>query len=222
MNRPPPVHVLHIGKTGGTAIRAALAPVADARGLRLHDHRMTLARVPDGEQAVFFVRDPVTRFVSGFNSRLRMGLPGRHSRHTVEEEIAFQEFRTANELAECLLAHESFRRSMAEMAMTAIGHVGTRLTDVLDSAAYVASRRRDIALFGFQETLERDFSRLKHVLSLPEDVALPGDEIASHRTPPGFDTELSARGRRAIERWYRADIALYRRLREIAARWFGP
>ena len=62
-----PVHFLHIRKTGGMALKAALSPVAAERGLLLREHGTALAKVPKGERAVFVVRDPVARFVSGFN-----------------------------------------------------------------------------------------------------------------------------------------------------------
>ena len=70
-----PVHFLHIGKTGGTAIKAALKAYPPAVTLHVHPHRFALADVPRGERVFFFVRDPLSRFVSAFHSRKRRGLP---------------------------------------------------------------------------------------------------------------------------------------------------
>jgi hypothetical protein len=212
-----PVHFLHVPKTGGCAIRAALEPFADSHGLVFHWHGMSLREIPEGERAVFFVRHPVTRFVSGFNSRLRRGIPHHEGRHTPKEEIAFARFQTPAMLAEALASADADTRESAEFAMDAISHTRRRLTDTIGDVAYIVHRRTDILFFGFQETLAADFERLKEVLDLPKSITLPGDDVVAHRTPPGFETRLSREGRRAIKEWYRDDLALYRRLQRLRA-----
>ena len=81
---PVPVHFLHVGKIGGTAIKHAIggaqAPDSGERArlayvVHLHRHAVGLRDVPVGEKFFFFVRDPVSRFVSGFHSRQRRGAP---------------------------------------------------------------------------------------------------------------------------------------------------
>ena len=70
------VHLLHIGKTGGTAVKAAVRQ-SDANGsLLIHPHEVTLRDIAPGDDVIFFVRNPVDRFVSGFFSRKRQGQPG--------------------------------------------------------------------------------------------------------------------------------------------------
>lgn len=76
--RPKPrAHMLHIGKTGGTAMKAVFATVGDKARYEIitHRHYTRIIKVPRGEKVFFVVRDPVDRFVSGFNSRLRRGEP---------------------------------------------------------------------------------------------------------------------------------------------------
>jgi hypothetical protein len=213
-----PVHFLHVPKTGGCAVRAALEPFADSHGLVFHWHGMSLRKIPEGEHAVFFVRHPVTRFVSGFNSRLRRGVPHHEGQHTPKEEIAFARFQTPNMLAEALASADAETRGSAAFAMDAISHTRRRLTDTVGDSAYIARRRTDILFFGFQETLATDFERLKEILGLPESITLPDDDIVAHRTPPAFETRLSREGHRAIKEWYCDDLALYRRLQRLAAR----
>ena len=67
------VHILHIRKTGGSAVKESLGPytMTDKFRIKLHGHSFTLKDVPKGEKVVFFLRDPFTRFVSGFYSRKR-------------------------------------------------------------------------------------------------------------------------------------------------------
>ena len=95
-------HFLHIGKTGGAAVKHALKPVAAAGHLMLHGHDVRLHDVAPGEQVFFFLRDPLSRFVSAFYSRQREGRPRYVVPWTPDEEAAFGRFRTANELADGL------------------------------------------------------------------------------------------------------------------------
>ena len=82
-----PVHFLHIGKTGGTAFKHAITTARrqNARlgaltpALHLHPHTVHLRDIPKGDRFFFFLRDPISRFVSGFYSRKNQG----HPRHFV-------------------------------------------------------------------------------------------------------------------------------------------
>ena len=65
---------LHIGKTGGSAVQHALRSLA-REDIVLCGHDVSLNDVPRGAKAVASIRHPVDRFVSGFYSRLRQGLP---------------------------------------------------------------------------------------------------------------------------------------------------
>ena len=198
------IHFLHIGKTGGNAIKTALAPFAEARGLILtHRHAVRLEDVPEEDQVFFSLRDPVTRFISGFNSRLRKGAPRHNSRWTDGEAIAFGRFATPNALAEAIGTSEG------DQAMNAIGHVCTFYRTWLRDANYVASRQ--VIMIAKQETLASDFQRLTALLGLP-DARLPDDPVLAHITPPGFETMLSKDGEANVRHWYADDIALYEAL----------
>jgi hypothetical protein len=199
-----PVHFLHIRKTGGMALKAALSPVAAERGLLLREHGTALAKVPKGERAVFVVRDPVARFVSGFNSRLRMGRPLFDRPWNAAEAEAFAAFKTPDELAQALDA----RTSEALAAMSGIRHVNQPLSDWLVSESYLRERLGDIVWVGRTETLAADLEEIKRRLDLPPSVRLPEDEVSSHRTPHGMQTQLSSKGRAALERWYEADLRM--------------
>lgn len=197
------IHFLHIRKTGGNALKAALRPIAEEYRLVIHDHHTTLRDIPPGERVAFAVRDPVDRFVSGFNSRLRMGRPLLNSKWSTAEAEAFAQFRTPNELAEALT---SPAREAALNAMRDIAHVRTSFADTLGSRDDVLERLEDIVWIGHTETLGNDFEMLKHRLGLPSSTALPSDPVAAHRTPDGFSTSLSKTGRRNVRNWYAADI----------------
>lgn len=199
-----PVHFLHIRKTGGMAIRAALGPVAAASGIRLEPHKKGLADIPAGERVFFFVRDPVARFVSGFNSRLRRGRPLFDNPWNADEAEAFAVFETANALAEALA-----RDDVAALeAMRRIRHINQPMRAWTGPDALIDERLAQIVWIGRTETLGGDLEEIKRRLGLPASVRLPDDDVAAHRTPAGMSAELSAAGRRAIEYWYADDMRL--------------
>lgn len=212
-----PLHVLHIGKTGGTALNHVLVKYADVARLRpvFGGHQLTVADVPAGERFMFFIRDPLSRFVSAFNSRLREGRPRYHYPWREEEKVAFSIFRTPNELGTALSADDPSVRRQAEAAMRGIGHVNTGYAYWFGDDSSFDARVSDLFFIGFQEQLDEDFETLKQRLGLPIEAELPrGDE--AHRSPAGFDMHLGDTARANLERWYAEDLAFYQRCRQLA------
>ena len=207
------MHFLHIRKTGGTAVKTALYPWAGAIELRLHPHHTTLADIPVGERVICILRDPVERFVSGFNSRLRRGAPRFDRPWNAGEEIAFARYDTPGALADGLVADDP----QAIEAMHAIRELGRAQADWLPQAL-IEQRRGDLLWIGHNDTLDNDFERLKGLLSLPRDVRLPADDIAAHRTPPEYSRSLSPTGRRALQEMFACDYRLIAWAREMAVR----
>jgi len=215
----PVINLLHVGKTGGTAVKAALekaVPANDAL-LRLHKHRVRLSDIPQGENVVFFLREPISRYVSGFNSRQREGRPRYYSPWSPAERIAFSRFRSADELAVSLSSWDPHVRSAAEDAMRSIQHVGASFYYWFVSDDFFRSRSDDVIFIGFQETLNLDFDRLKHLVGLQSELTLPNDEVVAHRSPSEQDTKLSAQARTNLSRWYARDECFYRLCKEMAA-----
>jgi hypothetical protein len=219
-DRRPPLNVLHIGKTGGTALKQVLAENAEASGCQLlfRGHDVTLADIPEGEQFMFLIRDPLTRFVSAFNGRLREDRPRYHYPWRDEERVAFAIFKTPDQLARALSSDDPELRAQAEAAMHGIGHVNTPYTFWFQSERAFRARLGDVFFVGLQDRLDDDFEALKRKLGLGADVRMPKDETVAHKTPAGFDSELSETGRANLERWYAFDVAFVQLCRELAAR----
>jgi len=219
-DRRPPLNVLHIGKTGGTALKQVLAENAEASGCQLlfRGHDVTLADIPEGEQFMFLIRDPLTRFVSAFNGRLREDRPRYHYPWRDEERVAFAIFKTPDELARALSSDDGELRAQAEAAMRGIGHVNTPYTFWFPSERAFRARLDNVFFIGLQDRLDDDFEALKRKLGLGVDVRLPRDETVAHKTPAGFESQLSKTGRANLERWYAFDVAFVRLCRELAPR----
>lgn len=171
---------------------------------------------------VIFVRDPVTRFVSGFYSRFRRGMPRHNIPWTPDEAKAFADFSSPNELALALDSGCRTRRHRAVTAMQSIGHVNASYWDWFGDKSYFASRREDLFFIGFQETLSTDFEVLKAKLGLPRAATLPTDDRQSHRTPPQFDIRLEERAINNLRKWYARDYEFIRLCERIAGRKMNP
>jgi hypothetical protein len=203
------VHLLHLGKTGGTAVKYALRDSAKSNArfaIYLHPHQTRLSDVPVGESFMFFLRDPLSRFTSAFFSRQRQGRPRYISRWSPEEVIAFAHFSSPNELALALSSANAEERDGALMAMSSIEHVRDSYWRWFGSEEYFLSRRADLFFVGFQESLGADFEILKVKLSLPESLSLPDNDIDAHRNPAGLNRTLDHEAITNLRRWYERDF----------------
>lgn len=204
------VHILHVAKTGGTAMHGALPlePRLDRLKTPSHtvffrNHAIWLSHIPSGQKVVFGVRCPLRRFVSGFYSRKRGGRYGRPIR--AYEQEAFAAFDTPRDLARALSSHDHELREQAERAIGAILHTRVKLSDWVGTAEHLAARADDIAYVYQQENLTDDFARMRGLLGLP-DVELPQDAREAHRLGDHYDTSLDEVADANLRAWYAEDF----------------
>jgi hypothetical protein len=215
------VHILHIGKTGGNAIRNGLGirkgrPAAFPKGLVIqHPHDTTLPMCPVGDSVAFVVRDPVHRFVSGFWHRFRKGREGLDP-WSEGEARAFARFTSPDALGRALGDADPEVRGAAEDAMRTIGHVRNTLTRYLVSPEYLRARRADILDIGFMERLPEHFQTLSQALDARDVPGLPDDTHFANRTPDSFPRELSEDAIANLRSWYAEDLRIYAACRELA------
>jgi hypothetical protein len=210
------IHFLHIGKTGGSAVKSVLKEFIETPQyiLNLHGHATALNDVPEGNSVVFFLRDPVSRFVSGFYSRKRKGQPRYYSEWSPKEKEVFEHFATPNEIAISLANDQSEDHSLAKMAMESVQHFKPYSKWYVDFD-YFKLRLDDILFIGFQESLDADFMALKNILKIPQDITLPTDDIIAHRNPKGIDKSICENGIEALREWYSDDLKFISLCKEI-------
>ncbi|WP_115718583.1 sulfotransferase family 2 domain-containing protein [Gallaecimonas mangrovi] len=211
------VHYLHIGKSGGSAFKYAIRG-ENKKNKRvifqnvifyIHGHNVPMMQVPKGEKVIFFLRDPIKRFISSFYERLRQGQPRVFFPWSTGEKEAYQHFKTANELASALSSEDAIQRQQAEDAMAAIDHIRSPQISWVESLEYLRSRRDDVYFIGAQETLNDDFQLLKAKARLPDSVQLPDrNNIVSNTMPDEFDKTLSAQAEQNLRNWYAKDYEL--------------
>src|SRR4051812_13008715 len=119
------VHMLHVRRAGGTAVQTALnnARIPPELRLLLHAHGISLAHLPEEDEVFFFLREPVSRFVSGFEMRRQEGGSRYHHPWTPGERRAFTRFDTVQELAMALGSPIRADRAEAVLAANSIHHL---------------------------------------------------------------------------------------------------
>lgn len=201
------VHFLHLRKSGGTSIKNALDRHRTTPNsvLYLHPHRVKLEHVAKGHRIIFSTRDPVSRFVSGFGSRLRQGAPAHNVPWTEAEALAFSRFKDANSLA---LALDQSHPQHAEAlhAMQNITHLQCSYWDWFGDEKQLAERDSSILAILRTESLEEDFEALRKRLGLSQGLVLPTDAKASNKsTDAPKRAALEPRAVELVKEWYRRD-----------------
>jgi len=205
------VHFLHIGKTGGTAIKYAIKNnlITKKYIIFLHPHKIRLCDIPKGEKVVFFLRNPTARFISAFYSRKSGGKPRYDVPWSIKESEAFNIFFTPNDLAKNIFSNDLIKRKFAQNAMKNIGHLKASFFYWFNNKKYFKSRINDILFIGFQESLNEDFEVFKNVLKISENVKLPTDKILAHKNLDGLDIHLDKIAKINLLKWYSEDIDFF-------------
>jgi hypothetical protein len=231
------LHFIHVGKTGGTAIKEALreaglavegpesrfvqtathVPATPYGRIVLHNHPFGLRDLPPEDFAFFFLRDPISRFVSGFSSRLRKGQPRYLIEWSAEERAVFERFPTPQSLVDGIVSDDDESRELAEWAMRHLQHV-KRYSPQIGPYNRLRAALPRIVYIGRQETLDRDWRQLKAILELPGDLALSTDPVTSHRGDSSVDRSLDARACEILRDWYAPDYRLLRMCERVRAR----
>lgn len=207
--------LLHIGKTGGTAANAVLKAnnkLDVGEKVACYKHKVGLRDVHDDnmcERLMFFIREPVSRYISSFNSRLRMGYPRHHGEWSPREEVAFKHFKTPNQLAEALSSDDTETRELAVGAMMGIRHLRRAYEHYLDSVELLEKEKDRIYFIAATETFGPDFDLMRRMLGVSPEIELPTDDYGAHRTPDGFEKTVSELGRKNVQDYYKTDYEIY-------------
>lgn len=207
------IHFLHIGKNAGSYIhnvsRQINALSSDAVVVK-HSHDALLKDLPEDDPYFFSIRNPVSRFKSGFYSRKRKGQPRVYSEWSAHDEIAFSEFEHANDLAESLFENGAIGRK-AYAAMKSIRHLSQNQCDWFSCCGNFLRVRPPIWIIR-QENFDADI-RTWISKAFPDldtsKINFDVDEISSHRNNYSNVPELSDRAKENLSRWYIQDLQFY-------------
>lgn len=214
------LHIIHIGKTAGTAIETAVRDAGSTSSrygsIHLHNHGFTLRDVPPTDSAFFIVRDPVDRFVSAFWSRHRRGRPRHDVEWTRAEQATFRRWDTPDALGRSLADGVG----AAGVGIRSIHHTRRPLSAWLGGPQLLQSAC--LAYIGRQERIDDEWPAMRHALGLPNDLELPSDPIAAHRAPRA-PAPLSSAALHAFRGFFAADYRTIEICEEIrSSRGWAP
>jgi len=201
---------LHIAKAGGGSIRQFLAPIRGRWAGAGHQFDLdTVAEQWPDAPMFFFVRDPITRFVSGFNNYHRAVVHKGMKLPQDSHIVSYHLFPTANDLAEGLASDDEFTLSAAHYAITHLAFLARHLVHYLGPTENIDRHRDRIAYIGHFEQFDASVEAMREILDLPPYLELPEDEAKAHRSQASLPTYLSDTARAALRDWYAADIVVY-------------
>ena len=185
---------------------------ARGRGAKIigHRHDTALRDLTPGSRYFFGIRDPISRFRSGFYSRQRRGQPRFNIEWTADERRTFGDFEHANDLAESLFAPGAPGRK-AYGAMKSIRHTTQNQSDWFSFCGYFLETWPPVWIIR-QEKFAADLAFFLQRSGLGveiNEVAISGDRSVAHVNDYSSVPALSETAVGNLKRWYAQDFALY-------------
>jgi len=225
-NKPQKIAYLHIGKCAGTTLYDYFKDKNDSDISYLHMKRVELNEAADYE-FVFFIRHPISRFVSAFNHTKRIVefdtskldinqlnhdnsyAPKRIKRKMMRGGIAFSKkydqltrhFKSANELAESLYCDDSQQRRKAQKLMSLPNeHLFKGIGWYLHNGELIKRFSRNIKFVGCVETIDQDLQTACTLFKLNGN---PGQLAKKRAGLSNEQNQLSSTAIQNLQRWYR-------------------
>lgn len=206
------IHFLHIGKAAGTQVRhlaQALNAQQDDLHIIKHAHHVKFNDLPRKSRYFFSIRDPLSRFVSGFYSRKRKGQPRIYSEWSAHERRAFKNFEHAADLAESLF-ESTPRGAKASFAINSIRHTSQNQVDWFDRAGFFLKVRPPVYIIR-QEHFDTDWAGFLDRIGIDGPIETEADSVVSHRNDYTDIPPLTEKAKANLTAWYCQDIEFYRR-----------
>lgn len=207
------IHFLHIGKCAGSQIAQIARQVnriSDTRKIIKHRHDVFLRNINAQAYYFFSIRDPMSRFKSGFYSRKRKGPPRLNVEWNIDDTFAFETFEHANDLAESLF-EKTERGHKAWAAMKSIRHTAQNQSDWFYCRGSFLYTRPPIWILR-QEHFDADLATFftRENLDLgSRKVKITSDPRAAHANDYTDIPALSEKASEKLALWYAQDIAFY-------------
>lgn len=205
-----PIVFLHIGKNAGTQITYVSQQLAKS-GIRIEksSHSTKLKKIDKGVLYFFSIRDPISRFRSGFYSRKRKGQPRTYVEWSKYEAFAFGKFEHANDLAESLFRKDELGLA-ATKAISSIFHTAMHQIDWFERVLNFELRPPVwiIRQERFKDDLEILLRKLNSKLGI-DDLIITTDPKLTHENDYAGVPDLSELGKANLRSWYSRDFAFY-------------
>lgn len=205
------IHFLHVPKTAGSQIKLVARQVNQGRvrnRIREHEHEIRLLDLPNAQRYFFSTRDPISRFRSAFHWRVTKRSKQPEIRRNTCETHAFQQFASANELAEALFLAGRLGIDAA-LAMKTIRHASRNLVDTFTLHGLDLFLRPPVWIIRI-EHLQEDMAEFLRRIGYNGPVKLAGDDPAARKQTYDGAPPLSDLAKQNLRRWYAQDFEFLR------------
>ena len=225
-SKPQKIAYLHIGKCAGTTLYQYFKDKTEIDITYLHMKRIELSESQNYE-FIFFIRHPISRFVSAFNHTKRIVeldtsnldinhlnhensySPKRIKRKMMKGGIAFSKkydqlvrhFQSAEELAKSLFCDDAKQRRKAQKLMSLPNeHLFKSIGWYLHNGELVNKFPQNIKFIGCVETISKDLQTASSLFNLNVNP----DQIIKKRAGLGGERiQLSKTAIQNLQHWYR-------------------
>jgi len=205
------VYFLHIGKSGGTALgnkfQNEINPKSELKFVPF-GHNVKLYHLDKKQKYIFSVRDPISRYHSGFYSRLRKGMPRIKKEHDFFEKISFFFYKDSNSLAEDLYSSNPMKVLLARFSMCSIIHLNEPISSWF---SYEELQKHPPEFLFDQKNLDKDYKKFCQVFNLTYSKLGKG-KVVSHKNDYTGKPELSKLAKQNLKRYFEKDILLYEKI----------
>mgnify|MGYP001170929632 FL=1 len=195
------IHFLHIGKNAGNQIKH-IANDFNKHSKEVfivsHPHHVKLKDIPSSDDYFFSLRDPVSRFVSGFYDQMNKPYDDETS------NLTFNKFKTPNELAESLFNDSDLS---GYIALKNIGHISHNQVDWFENYGDLYNKRAPLKVI-FVESFEKDLNDLFKKIDESFTFNIYKDEKSNSNFYP--EANLSDSAMKNLVNWYSLDFEFYK------------
>ena len=208
------IHFLHIGKCAGTQISHIanqINNISSQTKIIKHGHDVYLKDLEPESRYFFSIRNPISRFKSGFYSRKRKGQPRIYNEWSDHDREAFKDFEHANDLAESLFAAGEVGLK-AFAAMKSIRHTAQNQSDWFYKCGHFLEIQPPIWIIrqeNFVDDLNSFLKRSLLGISI-EQINVSEDHIVTHASDYSNFPALSDKAKENLSHWYAQDYEFYR------------
>lgn len=199
------IYLLHVNKAAGTSLLAAIGELSwtSQRGFLIPlPHRFGIRDIPERYKVACFVRNPASRFDSGFEHTQKGGFPAYNFILSAEEEMVFRNFPSFQELIDATNSSDPEKRVLSESAWSTLFHLRMNYRHYFGDIEYLRSQLHRIVFVGEQEDFAEDWKRFFKKFYGKEVPLEEKNVLAKHREVlPGY--------REAIERIHPDEFLLY-------------
>jgi hypothetical protein len=198
---------LHIPKTGGSNFRESLSQFNKKSNIKIITIRhFRYINLLENKKIIFTIRDPISRFVSSFNSRMNEDKPYGYTKHSIGEMIAFKWYHDVNKLCKDIYSKNIFNLIKSRLALVWIRQINLLLY-IITPLSFL--KKKPLFIFD-SEFLQSDIHFfLKHIGVNKELKLFEKKSIKSHPTSYSKNFILTNDSKKILQRYLKEDYKIY-------------